>query len=174
MAKYLSTKTYGNDRGLSCCFRQWRSTHSHCSLLHGYSIGIKLIFESETLDDRNWVMDFGGLKAFKEWSEYMFDHTLVIAEDDPHRSMFEKMAELGLQDQGGVCDIRIVPAVGCEKFSELAYNEMNWILKSYQRGDTYALPNGKTFEARYPVGQGVKLRSVEVFEHAGNSAVYEG
>jgi 6-pyruvoyl-tetrahydropterin synthase len=39
----------------------------HCSLLHGYSIGIKLIFESETLDDRNWVMDFGGLKAFKEW-----------------------------------------------------------------------------------------------------------
>jgi 6-pyruvoyltetrahydropterin/6-carboxytetrahydropterin synthase len=119
-------------------------------------------------------MDFGGLKAFKEWSEYMFDHTLVIAEDDPHRSMFEKMAELGLQDQGGVCDIRIVPAVGCEKFSELAYNEMNWILKSYQRGDTYALPNGKTFEARYPVGQGVKLRSVEVFEHAGNSASYEG
>ena len=69
MATYVSTKTYGNDRGLSCCFRQWRSTHSHCSLLHGYSIGIKLMFESETLDDRNWVMDFGGLKAFKEWAE---------------------------------------------------------------------------------------------------------
>jgi 6-pyruvoyltetrahydropterin/6-carboxytetrahydropterin synthase len=173
-AKYLSTKTYGNDRGLSCCFRQWRSTHSHCSLLHGYSIGIKLIFESETLDDRNWVMDFGGLKAFKEWSEYMFDHTLVIAEDDPHRAMFEKMAELGLQDQGGVCDIRIVPAVGCEKFSELAYREMDKILKIYQRGEAYTLPNGKSFECRYPVGQGVRLRSVEVFEHNANSAVYEG
>jgi len=66
MAKYLSTKTYGNDRGLSCCFRQWRSTHSHCSLLHGYSIGIKLIFESEKLEDRNWVMEFRGLKAFKD------------------------------------------------------------------------------------------------------------
>ena len=51
MAKFYSTKTYGNDRGLSCCFRQWRSTHSHCSLLHGYSIGIKLIFECDTLDD---------------------------------------------------------------------------------------------------------------------------
>jgi len=174
MAKYLSTKTYGNDRGLSCCFRQWRSTHSHCSLLHGYSIGIKLIFESETLDDRNWVMDFGGLKAFKEWSEYMFDHTLVIAEDDPHLSMFQKMAELGLQDQGGVCDLRIVPAVGCEKFSELAYKEMDKILKTYQRGEMYTLPNGKTFEARYPVGADVKLRSVEVFEHNANSAVYEG
>jgi 6-pyruvoyltetrahydropterin/6-carboxytetrahydropterin synthase len=173
-AKYLSTKTYGNDRGLSCCFRQWRSTHSHCSLLHGYSIGIKLIFESETLDDRNWVMDFGGLKAFKEWSEYMFDHTLVIAEDDPHRAMFEKMAELGLQNQGGVCDIRIVEAVGCEKFSELAYKKMKNILETFQRGEAVTLENGKTFECRYPVGQGVRLRSVEVFEHNANSAVYEG
>jgi 6-pyruvoyltetrahydropterin/6-carboxytetrahydropterin synthase len=88
MAKYLSTKTYGNDRGLSCVFRQWKSIHSHCSLLHGYSIGIKLIFESETLDDRNWVMDFGGLKAFKEWSEWMFDHTTIIAQDDPERQTF--------------------------------------------------------------------------------------
>ena len=174
MAKYLSTKTYGNDRGLSCCFRQWRSTHSHCSLLHGYSIGIKLIFESETLDDRNWVMDFGGLKAFKEWAEYMFDHTTLIAEDDPHRAMFEKMAELGLQDQGGVCDVRIVEGVGCEKFAELAYREMETILHIFKTGNTYYCPNGKTFDARYPVGQGVKLRSVEVFEHAGNSAAYEG
>jgi 6-pyruvoyltetrahydropterin/6-carboxytetrahydropterin synthase len=174
MAKYLSTKTYGNDRGLSCCFRQWRSTHSHCSLLHGYSIGIKLVFESETLDDRNWVMDFGGLKAFKEWSEYMFDHTLVIAHDDPHRAMFEKIAELGLQDQGGVCDVRIVEGVGCEKFAELAYREMQKILNLFQAGQEYTLPTGKSFSARYPVGPGVHLRSVEVFEHAGNSAVYEG
>jgi 6-pyruvoyltetrahydropterin/6-carboxytetrahydropterin synthase len=119
-------------------------------------------------------MDFGGLKAFKEWSEHMFDHTLVIANDDPHRTMFEKMAELGLQDQGGVCDVRIVEGVGCEKFSELAYKEMATILHIFKTGNTYYCPNGKTFEARYPVGQGVKLRSVEVFEHAGNSAVYEG
>jgi 6-pyruvoyltetrahydropterin/6-carboxytetrahydropterin synthase len=119
-------------------------------------------------------MDFGGLKAFKEWSEYMFDHTLVIAHDDPHRAMFEKMAELGLQDQGGVCDVRIVPAVGCEKFSELAYKKMKDILETFQRGEAYTLENGKTFECRYPVGTGVRLRSVEVFEHNANSAVYEG
>lgn len=179
MATYISTKTYGNDRGLSCCFRQWRSTHSHCSLLHGYSIGIQLKFESETLDDRNWVMDFGGLKAFKDWAEYMFDHTLVIAEDDPHRAMFEQMAKLGLQDQGGVCDIRIVEAVGCEKFAELAYKTMENILRTFQAGNSWFLvaKDGTTlkeFTARYPVGQGVRLKSVEVFEHAGNSAIYQG
>jgi 6-pyruvoyltetrahydropterin/6-carboxytetrahydropterin synthase len=130
MAKYLSTKTYGNDRGLSCCFRQWRSTHSHCSLLHGYSIGIKLIFESETLDDRNWVMDFGGLKAFKEWSEWQFDHTTIIATDDPHLEKFLKLAELGLNDVGGILDLRLVPGVGCEKFSELAFFKMKEILEN--------------------------------------------
>jgi 6-pyruvoyltetrahydropterin/6-carboxytetrahydropterin synthase len=192
MAKYLSTKTYGNDRGLSCCFRQWRSTHSHCSTLHGYSIGIKLIFESETLDDRNWVMDFGGLKAFKEWSEHMFDHTLCIAEDDPHLEFFKQMANLGdpltsgtgavanpkPHERKAICDLRIVPAVGCEKFSEFAYNTMADILATFQRGESWsyvdAQGNTKTFENRYPVGKGVRLRSVEVFEHGANSGSYEG
>lgn len=163
-AKYYSTKTYGNDRGLSCCFRQWRAIHSHCSLLHGYSIGIKLIFESETLDAMNWVMDFGGLKKFKDWADHMFDHTLVVADDDPQLELFKQMASLGLQDRGGVCDLRIVPAVGCEKFAELVYNKM-----------TEILDNAKEFpdSSRYPINPMVRLKSVEVFEHAGNSAIYE-
>ena len=188
MAKYLSTKTYGNDRGLSCTFRQWRSTHSHCSTIHGYSIGIKLIFESETLDDRNWVMDFGGLKAFKEWSEYMFDHTFVVAHDDPFLHEFQRLANLATMapsgtgkienlkphERGAVCDLRVVEGVGCEKFAELAYKTMQEILETFQRGEAYTLPDGRTFENRYPVGQGVRLRSAEVFEHAANSAIYEG
>jgi len=188
MAKYLSTKTYGNDRGLSCTFRQWRSTHSHCSTLHGYSIGIKLIFESETLDDRNWVMDFGGLKAFKEWSEWLFDHTLVVAHDDPFLHEFQRLAHLGTvapsgtgevtkikpHERGAICDLRIVEGVGCEKFAEIAYKSMQEILEAYQEGRGWTHPDGRVFEARYPTGKGVKLRSVEVFEHAANSAVYEG
>jgi 6-pyruvoyltetrahydropterin/6-carboxytetrahydropterin synthase len=123
-------------------------------------------------------MDFGGLKAFKEWSEYMFDHTLVIAHDDPHLEKFQALASLGLQDQGGVCDIRVVEAVGCEKFSEVAFNTMQHILETFQKGESWALNTHdgkelKVFQCRYPVGQGVKLRSVEVFEHNANSASYE-
>jgi hypothetical protein len=89
------------------------------------------------------------------------------------------MASLGKQDQGGVADLRVVEAVGCEKFSELAYKTMENILRTFQAGNSWFLvaENGDTlqeFKCRYPVGQGVRLRSAEVFEHAGNSAVYEG
>jgi 6-pyruvoyltetrahydropterin/6-carboxytetrahydropterin synthase len=174
MAKYLSTKTYGTDRGLSCCFRQWRADHSHCSLIHGYSIGIKLVFESETLDEKNWVMDFGGLKAFKEWADWQFDHTMCVALDDPHLETFKQLNKVnGGFNDSGVCDLRIVSGVGCEKFAELAFRTMHEILKAYQESRGWTHPDGRVFEARYPVGAGVRLRSAEVFEHAGNSAVYE-
>lgn len=153
MTKFYSTKTYGNDRGLSCAFRQWRSTHSHCSLIHGYSIGIKLIFECDALDERNWVMDFGGLKGFKQWAEHMFDHTLLIAEDDPHRAMFEAMP-------ADTVDLRIVPAVGCERFAEMAYNKMQEIINASIDEGTALNPT-------------VRVKSVEVFEHGANSSIYE-
>ena len=175
MAKFYSTKTYGNDRGLSCCFRQWRATHSHCSTLHGYSIGIKLIFEADTLDDKNWAMDFGGLKEFKTWADHMFDHTLVIAEDDPMLDRFKEMSgwssnpehdnnpervQVEPYRRSGVCDLRIVPAVGCEMFAKMAYDKMAALLASG--------------EMRYPINPSVRIKSVEVFEHGANSAIYEG
>jgi hypothetical protein len=119
-------------------------------------------------------MDFGGLKAFKEWADWQFDHTLCVSSDDPHLKLFQTMASLGLQDQGGVVDLRVVEAVGCEKFAELVYKTMQEILTAYQMGDKWHHPDGRVFEARYPVEIGVRLRSAEVFEHAGNSAVYEG
>jgi len=171
MAKFYSTKTYGNDRGLSCCFRQWRATHSHCSTLHGYSIGIKLVFECDTLDDKNWCMDFGGLKEFKAWADHMFDHTLLVAEDDPMLDFFKHMNEIVNieskdhlsklpHERGALCDLRIVPSVGCEMFAKMAYDKMAELLTS---GDM-----------RYPINPTVRIKSVEVFEHGANSATYEG
>ncbi len=154
MGKFYSTKTYGNDRGLSCCFRQWRSTHSHCSLLHGYSIGVKVIFECESLDERNWVMYFGGLKEFKKWLEHMFDHTLLIAEDDPHKDLFLNLPQ-------DTASIRLVPAVGCERFAEMAYNELAKIIAN-------SVAKGTALNTT------VRVKSVEVFEHGANSSIYEG
>jgi hypothetical protein len=59
-------------------------------------------------------------------------------------------------------------------FAQLVYKVMNEILSAYQAGIGWIHPDGRVFEARYPVGAGVRLRSAEVFEHAGNSAIYEG
>lgn len=154
MPKFYSTKTYNTDTGLSCCFRQWRSTHSHCSKLHGYSIGIKLTFETTTLDERNWVQDFGGLKRFKEWAEYMFDHTMIVAEDDPLIDVFRALP-------ADAVDLRIVPAVGCERFAEMASSKMSDILDAAVQYGTSLNPS-------------VRVKSVEVFEHGANSAIYEG
>ena len=174
MGKYYSTKTYGTDRGLSCCFRQWRASHSHCSTLHGYSIGIRLVFECDTLDDKNWAMDFGGLKEFKAWADHMFDHTLIVAEDDPHLEFFRKMSWMGNlpisgvgsqpdvkpHERGAICDLRVVEGVGCEMFARLCYDKMAELLASGTM--------------RYPINPTVRIKSAEVFEHAGNSAIYEG
>jgi 6-pyruvoyltetrahydropterin/6-carboxytetrahydropterin synthase len=87
---YQVTKTYGHELGLSCVFRQHRA-NSHCKQLHGYALAFDIVFETETLDARNWVIDFGSLKEVKEWLVDMFDHTLLVASDDP---MFEELARL--------------------------------------------------------------------------------
>ena len=59
---YRSTKSYDHSEGLSCCFRQWRATHSHCRLVHGYALAFKFVFATHRLDERHWCFDFGGLK----------------------------------------------------------------------------------------------------------------
>ena len=74
MAKYLSTKTYGHNIGLSAVFRQPHADHSHCRFLHGYSLAFKFTFGCDDLDHRNWCVDFGGLKPLKQWLEDSFDH----------------------------------------------------------------------------------------------------
>lgn len=151
---FLSTKTYGNDRGLSCCFRQWRAEHSHCKLLHGYSLGFKFVFECTELDERNWVMDFGGMKEMKKWLEDKFDHTLVVAEDDPQRGALEELNAKGL------AEVRVFPAVGSERFAEMAFLKMESILLQSERAGTSLNPT-------------VRVKSVECFEHGANSAIFE-
>ncbi len=95
---YRSTKFYDHSEGLSCCFRQWRADHSHCRLLHGYALAFRFVFATRDLDDRHWCFDFGGLKPVRQWLHEMFDHTLVVAADDPERGRFEALGAAGLAD----------------------------------------------------------------------------
>ena len=70
--RFYSGKTYSHATGHSCAFRQWRA-NSHCNLIHGYALGFEITFESETLDDRNWVIDFGDLGVLKQYLKNRVD-----------------------------------------------------------------------------------------------------
>ncbi len=144
---YRSTKTYDHNEGLSCTFRQWRASHSHCRLLHGYAFAIRFVFATRQLDERHWCFDFGGLKPVRQWLHEMFDHTLLVAADDPERPRLEALGEMGL------ADVRIMPAVGCEAMAQFVHAKVQGIVEDATVGRVW-------------------LESVEVREHGGNSALY--
>ena len=89
---FRSTKSYDHSEGLSCCFRQWRADHSHCHRLHGYALAFRFVFATHQLDKNNWCLDFGALKGLRSWLHEMFDHTTIIAHDDPQLPTFEALA----------------------------------------------------------------------------------
>lgn len=152
MSTFQSTKVFD---GFSCCFRQWSAETTHCKYLHGYGISFKLWFEGD-LDHRNWVWDFGGMKranakidgmSAKEWMDYMFDHTVIVADNDPYWEEFKEL------DANGVIQMRLVPAVGAEKFAEFLYNKLQPFIDQETEGR-------------------VRIAKVEFREHGKNSAIY--
>ena len=140
-------KSYDHAEGLSCNFRQWQAGASHCRYLHGYALAFRFTFLTETLDERGWCMDFGGLKPLRAWLHETFDHTTLVAADDPELPTFQALAAQGL------IQLRVLPAVGCEAFAAHAWG---WAAEF----------------ARQQTGGRVRLEAVEVAEHAGNTAMF--
>ena len=152
MGKFQSSKVFD---GFSTVFRQWKVTTTHCRFVHGYGISFKVYFEGE-LDDRNWVWDFGGMKRAKTlidgkspkaWMDYMFDHTLIVAEDDPELKAFQQM------DTAGVAQVRVIPVTGAEKFAEYIYTKLNKFVDTETEGR-------------------VRVTKVKFMEHNKNAAYY--
>ncbi len=151
---YRSTKLFD---GFSCCFRQWKAAGTHCQYLHGYAVSFKVTFEGD-LDHRNWVWDFGGMKrantkidgmSAKEWMEHTFDHTVVIAVDDPELPAFQTL------DLEGTIQLRTVKATGAERFAELVYSKLNQFVKE-------------------ETDDRVRVVEVEFMENGKNTAIYKG
>jgi|TARA_Y100000114_G_scaffold92113_1_gene85573 6-pyruvoyltetrahydropterin/6-carboxytetrahydropterin synthase len=152
MGKFQSSKVFD---GFSTVFRQWKAKETHCRFVHGYGISFKVYFEGE-LDHRNWVWDFGGMKRAKTkidgkspkaWMDYMFDHTLIVAQDDPFIEAFKQMEE------AGVAQIRVIPATGAEKFAEYIYNKLNEFVHTETDGR-------------------VRVTKVKFMEHGKNAACF--
>jgi 6-pyruvoyltetrahydropterin/6-carboxytetrahydropterin synthase len=154
MGSFRSTKIFD---GYSTCFRQWRAEGTHCKFLHGYGVSFKVWFEGE-LDERNWVWDFGGMKRAKgtidgmnpkAWMDYMFDHTTIVAKDDPYLETFKQM------NNEGIIQLRIIPAVGAEQFSNYLWVKLNNFIQEETDGR-------------------VRVIQVEFKEHEKNTAFYKG
>ncbi len=126
---YVSGKRYGHDRGYSIAYRQ-HLADSHCRYIHGYSLAFDFEFESETLDVRNWVCDFGGFRTLKDFLDEHFDHTLLVAQDDPELEFLKEL------DRRGLCQLREVEKTGCEGLSEYLFEYMNeiWLGENGYRG----------------------------------------
>jgi 6-pyruvoyltetrahydropterin/6-carboxytetrahydropterin synthase len=145
MSKYQSTKLV--ELG-SCAFRQWKATHSHCQYLHGYQLKAKLWFGCNKLDDKNWCVDFGGLKELKQHLKDTFDHTTTVAADDPELEVFKDLAGKG------IIQLRVFEnGVGIERVAEAVYKQANDFIKYFSKDRCW-------------------VDKVEVFEHEDNSATY--
>ena len=149
---YKSTKLFD---GFSCCFRQWKAEDTHCRFMHGYGVSFRVTFEGN-LDARNWVWDFGGMKRAntlidgmqpKAWMDYMFDHTVLVAKDDPMLNYFSNL------DDYGAIQLRVVNATGAEKFAEFIFHKLNNFVKT-------------------ETNERVKVAQVEFMEHGKNTAIY--
>jgi len=141
--KYQVIKTYGNETGHSCAFRQWRAD-SHCNLIHGYALGFEITFEAAELNEQNWVIDFGDLGILKQYLKDTFDHTTIIANDDPEHETFLMLQNLNL------INLKVMDNVGCEAFAE---NVFDFCYEKFS-------------------SMRVDIKSVKVFEHGSNSAVF--
>lgn len=86
------------------------------------------------------------MKSFKGWLEKMFDHTSLVAEDDPQLDWFKKAHELGIKD------LRVVIATGCEATARFCFEYL----------EMWLADNGYFPRCR--------LVKFEVREHDGNSA----
>jgi 6-pyruvoyltetrahydropterin/6-carboxytetrahydropterin synthase len=146
---FVSTKTYGAERGFAVAYRQWRA-ESHCRLLHGYSLGFHFEFEADDLDARNWVVDFGSLRSLKDKLEDWFDHTTLVAQDDPEFETFKALHDKGL------AKMTVVERTGCEGIAKWLFDYINEI---------WMVDNGYSGRCR--------CRKVEVRETPANSAFYE-
>ena len=79
--------------------------------------------------------------------DYTFDHTFLVAEDDPFLESFQRM------NDAGVAQVRVIPATGAERFAQYVFEKINTFVQEETEGR-------------------VKVAKVEFSEHGKNSAIY--
>ena len=81
---FTSTKTFHN---YPCAHRQYRHD-GNCALIHGYSRSFHFVFGVKQFSKEGFAVDYGDLDELKAHLKYMYDHTLVLDENDPYMANF--------------------------------------------------------------------------------------
>ena len=129
-----------------CTHRAWR-TEGHCRFIHGYSRSFHFTFSCSNVDENGWVMDFSGLKKVKAFLTYWFDHTFLVAKDDPEMDLFQQM------DNKGLIQLRIMKNPSMEGTAKFVLKESQNIVNTLVKN------------------RRVIVERVEVFENEKNSSI---
>ena len=140
----LCTKVF---QDYPCTHRAWRYK-GHCKFVHGYCRSFKFVFSCDKVDKNGWVMDFSGLKEIKEFLTSWFDHTFLVAKDDPLLEVF-----MDLDDMKAI-QLRIMDNPSIEGTAEFVAKACQQIID------------------RIVTDRKVKIESVEVIENHKNSAIF--
>lgn len=104
---------------LPCSHRSW-AHDGKCSFLHGYERSFEIEFTCRELEPgTGFVVDFGALKEIRAMLQAQFDHTTLVAVDDPELPLFEELA------RRGVVDLRVMEHTGMEGAAEWAYEQVD-------------------------------------------------
>lgn len=119
----------------------------HCKLIHGHNWAFDITFAGER-DENGFVIDFGRLGGLRGAFMELFDHKLLLNEDDP---LAEDILEF--LRVNGLDNVTLVSDCSCEGIAKLVYN----LATSFVHEQT---------------GDRVKIASVTVYEDAKNRATY--
>lgn len=141
---FTSTKTFNN---FPCAHRQYKHD-GNCALIHGYSRSFHFVFGCNQLSKEGFVVDYGNLKDLKSHLEYMYDHTLLLEEDDPYIDVFKDL------EKKGVCKLRTQPmGVGMEATAKYLCEYADKLIREKTKGRAWVI-------------------SVEARENDKNSSIY--
>ena len=158
LTKQLSVSYKGiMNRKTTTCTKRWsdipfahrQPKHAgHCRFIHGHNWAFEFEFICSEKDECGFVVDFGGLKALKQWLDDTFDHKLVLNADDPLLHQINA-AQVLTGDA-----VLTIPDCSCEGLAEFVAQHANRIVQAF-------------------TGHRVAVRRVTVFEDSKNSATCE-
>lgn len=148
MGKVICSKEYVD---IPFAHRQ-HEHHGHCSLIHGHNWSFVVHFTADKLDNNGFVVDFGDIRFIKLILNGMFDHALVLNQNDPKLSFLRQTLA------SEFANITVVPNCGAEGLAKLVHAVVNEELAAEKPWDV--------------AKRGLRCFSVVVKEDSKNSATY--